>query len=279
MKSENFEINAGGGVTLHCTSWEPDNTPVAVLFVVHGLGEHAGRYEEMAKIFTERQVAVFGYDHRGHGRSGGRRGHAASLDQLLEDLELALMKCRSLHLGAPLFMYGHSMGGQIAATYINRVKSKELSGAIISSAWFALVSPPPAWQVSVIKILARITPGLTLSNKLDPSLISRVPEEVERYKSDELVHDRISIGLFNELYFNGLHLKDHAQPARISMLVCHGGNDGITAPEASRQYAERLGGKAEFKIWEGAYHEPHNDHEKKQVMNFYAGWVLEKLSG
>ncbi len=278
MEAENFEINAGGGIKLFCTSWNPDDQPKAVLFIVHGLGEHTGRYEEMAEIFTQKQLAVFGYDHRGHGRSGGKRGHASSIDQLLEDLELALMKCRSLHIGIPLFLYGHSMGGQVAATYLNSVKSKEISGAIISSAWFGLVSPPPSWQIALIKKLAHVAPSVTLSNKLDPAFISSVPEEVERYKQDDLVHDRISFALFKSLFFNGLYLKDHAQPARMPMLVCHGDQDKITSIEASRQYKEGLGEKAEFKIWEGAFHESHNDHDKKRVMNYYADWVLGKLS-
>ena len=277
MERETFEINTTGGIRLHCVSWRPRGPAVAVLFIVHGLGEHSGRYEEMAGFLTGRRIAVFGWDHRGHGRSGGKRGHAPSIDVLLEDTELALMKCRSLHIGTPLFMYGHSMGGQVAASYLNSVKSKEISGAIISSAWFGLVSPPPAWQIALIKKLAHIAPSVTLSNKLDPAFISSVPEEVERYKHDELVHDRISFALFKSLYFNGLHLAGHAQPARMPMLVCHGDQDKITSIEASRQYKERLGEKAEFRVWEGARHEPHHDHQKEKVMEYYANWALQRI--
>lgn len=277
MTVENYTINAGKGTKLFCQSWQPDSPQKAALFIVHGLGEHLGRYEELALFMVELGIGVFAFDHRGHGHSEGKKGHAASLEQLIEDTEFALMKCRSIFLDIPICIYGHSMGGQITATFLKKIKSKELSGAIISSAWFELASPPPAWQIKIIKQIKKIIPRLALSNRLDPEQISSVPEEVELYKKDPLVHDRISFALFKALYLNGLKLLTEEKQAKIPVLICHGDKDKITSYSASKQYATNLGEKASFKTWTGSYHEPHHDKDKKEVMQYYANWALQNL--
>lgn len=274
---ESHQIHSVGGTKLICNTWQPIDAPKAVLFIVHGLGEHMGRYEEMAKVFTENQLAVFAFDHRGHGQSEGKKGHAESMEQLVEDLEYALMHCRSLFLDIPVFLFGHSMGGQIVASYLDKVKSKEINGAIISSAWFRIENPPPLWQIKLIKRLKSLFPSLTQSNRLDPKNISSVPSEVEAYQKDPLVHDKISLALFHALFQNGLRLIHQAQEVKIPVLVCHGNRDQITATLGSEQYANDLGEKAEFKIWTNAFHEPHHDKEKAKVMQFYVDWVLEKI--
>lgn len=274
---ESFEFKSSGGTKLVCKCWKPIDPPIAVLFIVHGLGEHSGRYEEMASIFAENHFAVFAFDLRGHGKSEGKRGDAESIDQLVEDVEFALMKCRSLYLEIPVFLYGHSMGGQIVASYLDKVKSKEIKGAIVSSAWFWLVVPPPQWQIKVVKKLKSIFPGFTQSNGLDPINVSSVTAEVELYQKDPLIHDKISLSLFHALYHNGLKLVQHAQPTKIPILVCHGGKDQITSQSGSEQYSSNLGKKAEFKIWHSSFHEPHHDFEKKKVMQFYVDWVKSRI--
>ena len=274
---ESYQIHTAGGAQLYCTSWQSIDSPKAVLFIVHGLGEHLGRYEEMANFFIKKQIAVFAFDHRGHGRSEGKKGHAESIDQFVEDVEYALMQCRSLYLEIPIFLFGHSMGGQIVASYLDKVKSKEILGAIISSAWFRIVSPPPSWQIKLIKKLKSILPGFTQSNRLDVKKISSVKAEVDLYVKDQLIHDRLSMALFNSLFQNGLHLIHNAQPSKIPVLVCHGNRDQITATLGSEQYANNLGEKAELKIWPDSFHELHHDYDKKNVMQYYVNWVLGKL--
>lgn len=277
MLAENYNIHAGKGTKLFCQSWQPDSPPKAALFIVHGLGEHLERYEELALFMVEKGIGVFAFDHRGHGHSEGKKGHAASVEQLIEDTEFALMKCRSIFLEIPIFIFGHSMGGQITASFLKKIKSKELSGAIISSAWFELTSPPPAWQIKIIKLIKKIIPRLALSNGLNPEQISSVPEEVEMYKKDLLVHDRISFALFKSLYLNGLKLLSEEKQAKIPVLICHGDEDSITSRSASKKYAANLAENASFKTWAGSYHEPHHDKDKGEVIKFYADWVLQNL--
>ncbi|MCG8307125.1 MAG: lysophospholipase [Cytophagales bacterium] len=277
MVRESYEIYSVKNTRISCASWQSGAQPKAVLFIVHGLGEHLGRYEETAEVFVENDLAVFAFDHRGHGRSKGKKGHARSVGQIIEDTEYALMKCRSIFLEVPIFIYGHSMGGQIAASFLKKVKSKEISGAIISSAWFKLVNPPPAWQIKLTNGIKRVVPNLTLSNGLDPGHISTVPEEVELYRKDSLVHDRISFAMFRALYRNGLKLLSEKKKANVPVLVCHGDKDKITSCQGSKRYAKNLGGQASFKIWPGSRHEPHHDKDKEEVIRFYVKWIKEHV--
>jgi alpha-beta hydrolase superfamily lysophospholipase len=249
-----------------------------VLLIVHGLGEHLGRYEEMATKLVNHDIAVFAYDHRGHGQSEGKKGHAESIDQFVEDLEHAMMKCRSIFLEIPIFLYGHSMGGQIVAAYLDKVKSKEISGAIISSPWILLRNTPPRWQVSLASSLSRIFPSFTLPNGLDPEQISSVKEEVHQYVDDPLIHKKISIALFSSLFFKGVALYHDAQPTMLPVLVSHGTDDQITSPEASKKYVGHLGEKASFKLWKDSRHEPHHDFEKEKVIEYYIGWIENQLN-
>jgi alpha-beta hydrolase superfamily lysophospholipase len=278
MKVNNYQINAGKGCKLYCRYWQANNKPRAVLFIVHGLGEHSGRYEEFAGVLAKNDIATFIFDHRGHGQSEGKRGQAQSIEQLLEDTEFALMKCRSLFLEIPLFMMGHSMGGQVAATFIKKAKSKEISGAIISSGWFRLHNPPPKWLWQLVHFLKKIAPRFRLSNGLDAIHISSVKEEVEMYQHDNLIHDKISLALSYTLFFNGIEIINKKSEVRIPVLVCHGDQDKITSMEASKDLAQNLGDVAEFISWPGSFHEPHHDHDKEKVMQFYADWILKNCA-
>ena len=236
MIKEQYPIFSSKSTELFSVCWCPKETPVAILFIVHGLGEHHGRYEEMAETFVENGIAVFAFDHRGHGLSEGKKGHADSIDQFIEDVEHVLMKCRSIFLEIPIILFGHSMGGQIVATYLDKIKSKEISGAIISSPWLRLVKPPSKQQLIISRLMVRIFPSITLSNGLYSRDISSVKEEVELYEKDPLVHDRISVALFKSLFAKGLYLSENAQSTKIPVLVCHGTDDKITSPDASEAY-------------------------------------------
>ena len=277
MLIENYDIYSGSATKLFCTSWQPNESPKAIIFIVHGLGEHVRRYHEMAAMFVSNQIAVFSFDHRGHGQSDGKKGHATSVEQLIEDTEYALMKCRSIFLETPIFLFGHSMGGQIVATFLNKVKSKEICGAIISSAWLKLVTSPPKWQIKMINGIKRIFPSLTLSNGLDANHISTMVDEVELYQKDPLVHDRISFALFKALYNNGLNLLTEQKRTKVPVLICHGDADKITSHEAGKIYSEILGEMANFKSWQGSYHEPHHDKDKEQVFRYFSNWIHNNL--
>lgn len=278
MNEENYHIYSAGSIQIYCTRREPVNKTKAILLIVHGLGEHQGRYEEMASKFVEQDIAVFTFDHRGHGKSDGKRGHADSVEQLVEDTEHVMMKCRSLFLDIPIFLFGHSMGGQVVASLLDAKKSKEVAGAIISSPWIQLANPPPQWQINLVKKVAGIFPSITLPNRINPQYISSVKEEVDLYTNDPVIHNKISFSLFASLYTKGNYLYHHAQSSNLPVVVCHGTEDEITSLDGSAHYQKLLGEMTEFKTWKNSRHEPHHDHEKDNVINYYIDWVKKHLT-
>lgn len=275
MIKESYRIYSSRSTQLYSVSWQRDQTPEAIIFIVHGLGEHHGRYEEMAKIFVENNITAFAFDQRGHGLSEGKRGHADSIDQYVEDVEHVLMKCRSLFLDIPIFLFGHSMGGQIVAAYLDKVKSKEVSGAIISSPWIKINHLPSKWLIKLINQLAKVFPSFTVSNGLDPNDISNKKDEVDQYINDPLNHDKASISLFKSLFAKGLYLSKKAHVSKLPVLVCHGSEDKITDPQATAEYANLLGAMAEFKLWKKSKHELIHDFEKDKVISSYINWVKQ----
>jgi acylglycerol lipase len=277
MLRENYQVYSAESTQLFSVCWRPKQSPKAVLFIVHGLGEHLGRYEEMASQFVENQIAIFTFDHRGHGYSEGKKGHARSIEQFIEDVEHVLMKCRSIFLDLPIFLFGHSMGGQIVAAFLDKVKSKEIAGAIISSPWIGIANPPTSWKIQFAKRMGTLFPSLTIANGLNSNDISGVMSEVEKYKQDPLIHNKVSLSLFNSLFANGQYLEQFAKAAKVPVLVCHGAEDEITNPETSEKYANRLGEKASFRLWKKARHEPHHDFEKALVVSHYIEWVLLQI--
>ena len=148
MRNEEFDIIATDGKRLFGRSSHPANQVQGVVCLVHGLGEHIGRWQHVAELFCKAQIAFFGIDLRGHGKSQGIRGHAKSLDQLLDDIEDLLKVARSEYIDLPIILYGHSMGGNLVANFIQKRRTSEIQGVVLTSAWLKLAvtpwtAPPP----------------------------------------------------------------------------------------------------------------------------------------
>ena len=178
------------GFKLFAQNWTVEN-PRAVIALVHGQGEHIGRYTPVAEWFNRHGIAVVGYDHQGYGRSEGQRGHAKNLDVLLEDIGLLLNKTREIYPGAPVFLYGHSMGGGLALNYAIQ-REPSLAGLIVTAPWIRLAFEAPAITVIAGKIMRRFMPTFSLPTGLAAHFISHDAAVVKAYKSDPLVHDKLS---------------------------------------------------------------------------------------
>jgi alpha-beta hydrolase superfamily lysophospholipase len=276
MESETIQLLSKDGTPLHGIIWTCPN-PKAIICIVHGLGEHSGRYSHVAEHFTSNDVAVFAYDQRGHGLSGGKRGHTPSYDILLDDVEELLKEARVTHNDLPIFLYGHSFGGNVVTNYALIRSTNELCGLIISSPWLKLGSEPPAGQVKMAKVVSKILPSLTQSNGLNVEDISTDESAVEAYSKDPLVHDKISTRLFTEVYNAGLWAIEYADGLKNPMLVFHGSDDNITSPSGSEEFVERAGSLAEFKLWENMKHETHNDLRKEEVISYMHQWVSARI--
>ncbi|WP_017732581.1 alpha/beta hydrolase [Nafulsella turpanensis] len=278
MKTTSFELKASGPVRLFGLGWEPVNVPVkTVIVLVHGLGEHTGRYKELARFFTSRGCALYGCDLRGHGRSPGKRGHAL-YPQLLNDLSELIQYAERQHPGLPLILYGHSMGGNIAANFVlDRPEvQKALKAVVLSSPWLRLNIPVSPVVVQLSRLMQKVYPSFTQKNKINAEWLSKDPLEVKAYQEDPLVHPYISVSLFYQVHEHGMGAVRKAKKLSLPLLVMHGSEDRITSCEASRRLAEKAP-HAQWKLWKGVRHEPHHELEKREVMQFVWEWMEELL--
>jgi len=259
------------GLDAYARGWTIEK-PRAVVCLVHGLGEHVKRYEHVGQAFNEAGFALQGFDLRGHGRSGGPRGHTPSYESLLNDIGDFVADAQKRYPGLPLFIYGHSMGGNLAANYVLRTP-QGLQGAIITGPWLRLAFEPPALQLSLAKMMNTLVPAFSQASGLQQTAISRDPAVVQTYAADPLVHDKISARLFMVIYQSGLWALEHAADLKIPMLLMHGSADRITSAQASQEFAAAAGSLVTFRTWQDGYHEIHNDPEKAQVIQSMVDWL------
>lgn len=275
MSHKETQWNSSDGIQFYSQSWSVEK-PKAVICLVHGMGEHSGRYAHVAKFFNENGYSMIAYDQRGHGKSGGKRGHTPSYDLLMEDITLLLKQADSLYPGIPKFLYGHSMGGNLVLNYALR-KKPDVAGIISSSPWLKLAFEPPAFQVKLAKVVNGIFPAFTQSSKLDVTAISRDAAIVNAYKNDKLVHDKISSNMFLSVHQSGLWALEHAQEFSLPLLLFHGTADRLTSYKASHEFSQKVKSDITFKLWEGLYHEPHNEPEKQEVFVLIKEWMERTL--
>ena len=253
--------------------WEPGDVE-AVLLVVHGMGEHGGRYgTHFAKAFNKKNIAVVTFDQFGHGETDGKRGHTPGYDANLEVIDFMLNDIEDFYgKETPVFLYGHSMGGNLVANHILRRQSN-IKGAILSSPMLRLAFNPPAWKLKVGGLLRNVYPKFTEKTGLDVTAISRDKKEVEKYKKDLLIHDEISINYSLPFFEAGEWAIRNVGILNKKVFIFHGTGDKITDYKASKDFAMASEGRATLKLYEGGYHELHNDICKEEVLKDMTNWI------
>jgi alpha-beta hydrolase superfamily lysophospholipase len=266
-----------GGVRIVYDVWSPDIAPRGVVVLSHGLGEHVRRYEHVAQRFGEDGLVTYALDHRGHGRSGGKRVLVKDLSEYTGDFDTLVGIATKEHPGRPRIVLGHSMGGAIVFAYgVERPDNYELmvlSGPAVAA---QIAVPPPL--VLVAKILGAIAPGLPLQD-LDVSAISRDPAVVTAYNTDPLVHHgKVPAGIARALLLIGETMPQRAAALRSPMLVVHGSEDRLIAVDGSRRLVEAVGSSdVELKVYPGLYHEVFNEPERYQVLDDVVSWIDARL--
>lgn len=267
-----WRIKGSNGLELFVHTFPSEENPKGIVCLVHGHGEHIERYEHLAKRLNDANYSMIGFDLRGHGQSDGRRGHTPSYNAMMEDIDLFLAEVDEHYAGLPRFLYGHSMGGNLVLNYAMR-RNPDLKGVIATGPWLKLAFEPPAIQVGLAKLMQKLFPAFTQSSGLATDALSRDPEVVRAYEEDPYVHDKLSARLFTEIHSAGLWALAHAAEFPLPLLLMHGGADRITSAEASKEFAEKAEGKTLLKIWEGFYHEIHNEPEKEDVFKTLIDWM------
>ncbi len=252
--------------------WQPGKVE-AVLLVVHGMGEHGGRYgTHFAKAFNDKNIAVVTFDQYGHGKTEGKRGHTPGYDYNLDAIDKMLEEIKEFYGDIPTFLYGHSMGGNLVANYVLRRQS-DIKGAIISSPMLRLAFSPPAWKLKVGGFLRNIYPKFTESTGLEVDAISRDKKEVAKYVKDPLNHDKITINYSLPFFEAGEWAITNSGILNKKIFIFHGTGDRITDYKATKLYAENAGDNAKLKLYEGGYHELHNDICRDEVLKDMTDWI------
>ncbi len=264
-------------------SWECRGQARAALAIVHGFGEHGGRYEDLAGFLADRGVDVAAADLRGHGRSPGRRGHVRRWSDYRDDVEALLGRLSRQHPELPLFLYGHSMGALVVLEYAIR-RPVGLAGLVSSAVPLVPTNVASPSKIAAANLLSRLWPSFPMRLRLDTSALSRDPAVVRAYEEDPLVHDRGTARWGVEVMAVTRWISDNGGELSVPLLLIHGAADRIASPAGSRQLHDMLGGASSvegeatstLRVYDDAFHEPHNDLDRESVWADIAIWIDEQ---
>jgi alpha-beta hydrolase superfamily lysophospholipase len=273
VKSAEGTFAGVGGVRIAWRRLEPDDAPRGIVIVSHGYAEHCGRYLPFAEHLASRGIAAVGLDHRGHGTSGGPRGHCRDFEEFVADVRTLVDLTGEWWPGVPRVLFGHSMGGLIALLYLVRHGDTVRAGALSSPA-FALPPQGPRWQLAIVGLLARIAPRFPFTTKLEPDALARDPEVGRAYVADPLVHRRATAGFARA--FTRAQQRALAEAATIAtpLLILQAGADRLVSPEGAAAIAARLRCPHELEVLPGYYHELLNEPvaERSRVLDLLDRW-------
>ena len=260
---------APDGARLALRRLDPAGPPRALVLLLHGFGDHSGRYAHVAARLAERGCAVWALDQRGHGRSPGPRGHMTRFAQFLADVA-ALRKRAASEVPAPQVLLGHSFGGLVVLRYLETAP-EGVRGAVVTSPWLETAMPAPAWKLLLAKLLAGPFPGLGVSTGLDPANLSTDPAVGAAARSDPLYHARMTPAAWREI--QAAQAAAVAERARIAtpLLFLLAGDDRIASRPASEALARSLG--AETVVYEGMFHEILNERDRGRVLADLVAWL------
>jgi acylglycerol lipase len=273
VAADGFVESSGGGKVAY-RAW-PHAGAAITFAVVHGLGEHAGRYDRFARGMAAHHMGTFAVDLRGHGRSPGQRGHVDSLSQWIDEVAGFVEHVASMVPGE-VVPVGHSFGGTTLLSTVLAGKLPNTRRFIVSSPALKVKVAVPAWKITLGTAASKVLPRLALDNEVDPNLLSRNPEVVEAYRTDPLVHSKISSRLYTEWLAATRQILDRAGEIKVPFLILAGTDDGLIDPEGSKELHQRAPAMSELRLLQGRYHEPFNDRDNEEVFTLINSWLAKK---
>ena len=259
-----------GGVRITWRRRAPDTLPRGVVVVSHGYAEHGARYLPFAEHLAARGIAAVGIDHRGHGTSGGPRGHCRDFDEFVTDLRTLVDQVEAWWPGTPRVLFGHSMGGLIAFLYLLRHGGTVRAGALSGPA-FAVPPQGPPWQLAFVKALGRVLPRVAFTTGVDPGALARDPEVGRAYLADPLVHHRATAGFVRAFALAQARAFAEAPSLATPLLILQGDADRVVVPAGAQRVAARLRCEHELVMLPGFYHELLNEPAAERAL------VVERL--
>ncbi len=289
MSSTTFEWQDAQKRKIFAQDWRPQGAPRGgsgkppfdaaergVVALVHGLGEHTGRYQHVAAALNAAGYGLIGFDLPGHGRSEGKRGHAG-YDEILDDIDCLLKEAGQRYPDAPRFLYGHSLGGALVLYYTLK-RRPDLRGVIASSPGLATAAPVSSGKLLLAKVMARLAPSFTMDNGLDLNYLAHDPAVSAAYQNDPLVHNQISARLGMDLLTKGQWILEQAPSFPLPLLLIQGSADHLISTKVNDAFARAVPAeKITYKVWENQYHETHNEPQKQQALQFIIDWMDKRL--
>ncbi|MEW6128626.1 MAG: lysophospholipase [Acidobacteriota bacterium] len=257
---------------LYLRRYASANSPTEIV-IVHGFGEHSGRYELLVEHLLAQGFSVTTYDHRGHGKSAGLYGHVDGFADYEDDLEFIVSAIYAEQQPKKLFLVGHSMGGLVALRYLMKPRAN-ISGAVISAPLVEIAAKVPASKLLIAKISAKLLPRMRMQNEINPAVLSRDASIGKAYAADPLVGKMVSSRWFVEAVKAMNELQYQASQITLPLLVMHGTEDKLASCEATKKlFSQIRSADKELKIYEGYYHELFNEPEKQEVYERVSEWL------
>jgi alpha-beta hydrolase superfamily lysophospholipase len=273
MLHDEFGWRTDDGLKIFAQVWIPEHEIKAVVCLVHGLGEHSGRYKQLPVDLTNSGFALIGYDQRGHGKSEGKRGHTPSYEAYLADISKVLHEAGKRYPDKKIFLYGHSMGGNLVINYALRNPSGNISGVIATGPWLKLSRPLGPIMNSLAVFLNKCFPSFSTFHGIKSTDFSQAKYKIEDHVKDELMHPWISARTFICIRDAGLWALEHASEFKFPLLILHGGSDKVTSPESSREFVSRVKTDCTLKIFDELYHEIHNEPKRDEIFSVFIYWL------
>jgi alpha-beta hydrolase superfamily lysophospholipase len=267
-------VESTDGTKLAYRAW-PRRGSAVTFAVIHGLGEHSGRYHRFADGMAKHAMSTYALDLRGHGRSPGQRGHVDSWSQWIDDATSFVKRVESL-AGGEVVPLGHSFGGAILLSSMLADKLPKSRRFVVSSPALKLKIAVPGWQLTLGPIASKIVPRLALDNGVDPATVSRIPDVVEAYRNDPLVHKKYSARTGTEWQNASQDVLARAGDIKVPFLILAGTADPLIDPAGSRQLHEHAPAMSELHLLEGRFHEPFNDLGSDEVFQLIADWLSRR---
>jgi len=279
LSEKTGEFSGSDGIKIFYRQYQAESER-ARMVIAHGLGEHSGRYGNVVERVLPKGFSVWVPDHRGHGQSGGKRGHILNFVQYLTDLRSMIELAKKDIPGEiPCFLLGHSMGGLIALYFAQRYPEL-IDGVVASSPCLGMVIEIPPVKKVLGSFMSYLWPGLIMGNELDATKISHDPDVVKAYENDPLVHDRVSARFFTELMAAMESVNHQASTLNVPVLMQVAGEDYLVDADSSKHFFERLTLQDKtLYVYDGAYHEIYNapEDQKVKVLEDLEAWLDKHL--
>lgn len=267
------QVKAFDGLRLYLRRSEAEGARGEVI-IIHGFGEHCGRYGPLTDHLVRNGYSVTAYDQRGHGQSEGLPGHVERFIDYEDDLDKVISLAQSRSDAPRLFLIGHSMGGLVTLRYLAQHSSDVIAGAVISAPLLALAVEAPAYKLLIARVSARLAPRMRMDNEIDPMVLSRDPGVGRAYADDPLVHHLVSARWFAEATRAMEEVKEQANRITLPILVMHGTADRLANNQATKAFFEKIASDdKELILYKDYYHELFNEPEKEEIYKRVTDWL------